>query len=851
MNVVRFDKFFEDDVNAYIRLELCHNNVWKALLWLMSALNSLFMQSMSELIKRRKRLTEPEARFYTLQLAAGIAYLHANLIIHRDLKLGNLFIDNNMTIKIGDFGLATKLTHESERKRTVCGTPNYIAPEILEGKDGHSFEVDIWSTGVIVYAMLVGRPPFECKDMKSTYKKILANSYDYPDNVSVSEGAKRLIGEVLQVRNINFKQLISKMRFFSQTRPQRRLSLAAIRDHSYFNKSNGYTPTWLPPTAMRHPPEACLTAGMPRTVDAAPNHRPQKMGPRDEQPVVTNDENDRHMVNRDRAAPSGAATDGAKAASNVFGDRKVIAEVNTNRSFKVRATAAAGPESNGSSSDQAPPAAPVARSTRSASAVHARPEGLESKMSQAQPLASRVNQQHSAISNLPTGRSSSGRLQQKAAPAVVDKINAQKFEVYSDLPEKKEPTVSAVGASDRQPQQKWAWQQPSVGGRGSSKDTDCPPALPAESKQAQCSSHWASSNRSDSATELKPAWRSAASSVRESTGSNTSTVNASRSKLQDRNRAEGSSSEVGLDTLGLGLAKMNLGRETDLDRKPEAQQAYADDLLIDNAAFEGDLVLNENDVGHGSRRESAGSSCGPSSDNAHSTPAVSGAVSNGRLGAQRPLRTLEAIHDTLSQSFVANPAPDADVGARINPCSLMGEFSNGGSDVWVVRYMDYTSKYGLGFLLNNGCAGVYFNDSTKIILSADGMVFQYFERCRRGCVSTASDGDHNKFTHLLSAHPAELTKKVTLLRHFRDYLLDKKTPDSPPVQEGKGNLVPLNPVKLPDPQPGVQAWTTAARGLDLNLWADMPYLKKWVRTRHAVLLRLSNRSVQVSFFDMR
>lgn len=58
-------------------------------------------------------------------------YLHKQKVIHRDLKLGNLFLNENMEIKLGDFGLATKLEYEGERKKTICGTPNYIAPEIL------------------------------------------------------------------------------------------------------------------------------------------------------------------------------------------------------------------------------------------------------------------------------------------------------------------------------------------------------------------------------------------------------------------------------------------------------------------------------------------------------------------------------------------------------------------------------------------------------------------------------------------------------------------------------------------------------------------------------------------------
>lgn len=87
--------------------------------------------------------------------------MHSNKVIHRDLKLGNLFLNDKMQIKLGDFGLATKLDFEGEKKKTICGTPNYIAPEILEGKTGHSYEVDVWSLGVIIYTLLIGKPPYE------------------------------------------------------------------------------------------------------------------------------------------------------------------------------------------------------------------------------------------------------------------------------------------------------------------------------------------------------------------------------------------------------------------------------------------------------------------------------------------------------------------------------------------------------------------------------------------------------------------------------------------------------------------------------------------------------------------
>lgn len=131
-------------------------------------------------MKRRKRLTEIEVQYYTYQLIVALKYLHQNRVIHRDLKLGNLFLGEKLEIKLGDFGLATRLEFDGEKKRTICGTPNYIAPEILDGKCGHCYEVDIWSLGVIVYTLIIGKPPFETPDVKTTYKKIKAGAYSFP-----------------------------------------------------------------------------------------------------------------------------------------------------------------------------------------------------------------------------------------------------------------------------------------------------------------------------------------------------------------------------------------------------------------------------------------------------------------------------------------------------------------------------------------------------------------------------------------------------------------------------------------------------------------------------------------------
>ncbi|XKL59972.1 hypothetical protein PGB90_000988 [Kerria lacca] len=176
-HIVGFHGFFEDNDFVYVILELCHR------------------RSLMELHRRRKALTEPETRYYMKQILDGVLYLHENGIIHRDLKLGNLFLNEDIEVKIGDFGLAARIEYEGQRKKTLCGTPNYIAPEILN-KKGHSFEVDVWSIGCIMYTLLVGRPPFETNSLKETYDRIKRCDYRLP--TVVRPAAATLIHQMLQ-----------------------------------------------------------------------------------------------------------------------------------------------------------------------------------------------------------------------------------------------------------------------------------------------------------------------------------------------------------------------------------------------------------------------------------------------------------------------------------------------------------------------------------------------------------------------------------------------------------------------------------------------------------------------------
>ncbi|OMJ68101.1 hypothetical protein SteCoe_34553 [Stentor coeruleus] len=218
-NIVGFEHFFEDSENVYILLELCTN------------------QTMNELLRRRKRLTELEVQCYLSQVISALSYLHGHRVIHRDLKLGNFFLSDKMEIKIGDFGLATKLEFDGEKKRTICGTPNYIAPEVLDGKQGHSYEVDIWSLGVVAYTLLVGKPPFETSDVKTTYRRIRMNAYSFPENVPLSEASKNLVTRILV------------------TDPTKRPTLTEILAHEFFNQGNTI-PKTLPPSTLACPPAA-------------------------------------------------------------------------------------------------------------------------------------------------------------------------------------------------------------------------------------------------------------------------------------------------------------------------------------------------------------------------------------------------------------------------------------------------------------------------------------------------------------------------------------------------------------------------------------------------------------------
>uniref|UniRef100_A0A4W4FG27 Serine/threonine-protein kinase PLK n=1 Tax=Electrophorus electricus TaxID=8005 RepID=A0A4W4FG27_ELEEL len=175
-HVVHFYHHFEDKDNIYILLEYCSR------------------RSLAHILKSRKVLTEPEVRYYLKQTVSALKYLHDQEILHRDLKLGNLFVSDSMELKVGDFGLAAKMEPVSNRRKTICGTPNYLSPEVLN-KQGHGWESDVWALGCVMYTMLLGKPPFETNNLKETYRCIREARYALPATISLP--ARQLIVNML------------------------------------------------------------------------------------------------------------------------------------------------------------------------------------------------------------------------------------------------------------------------------------------------------------------------------------------------------------------------------------------------------------------------------------------------------------------------------------------------------------------------------------------------------------------------------------------------------------------------------------------------------------------------------
>ena len=195
-NILRLYGYFYDNTRVFLILEY-------------AALGELYKE-----LQRAKRFSERKSATYIASLARALIYCHKKHVIHRDIKPENLLVGIKGELKIADFGWSVHAPNS--RRQTLCGTLDYLPPEMVEGRD-HDYAVDVWSLGVLAYEFLVGTPPFEAEGHSETYKRILRVYLQFPSYVS--ENAKDLI------RSLLVKE------------PAQRLPLSRLLDHPWIKEN--------------------------------------------------------------------------------------------------------------------------------------------------------------------------------------------------------------------------------------------------------------------------------------------------------------------------------------------------------------------------------------------------------------------------------------------------------------------------------------------------------------------------------------------------------------------------------------------------------------------------------------
>jgi serum/glucocorticoid-regulated kinase 2 len=148
-------------------------------------------------LKAQQRFSEELARFYAAEIALALDCLHRNNIVYRDLKPENVLLDNEGHIRLTDFGLSKDSVSRSQLTHTFCGTPEYLAPEVIQG-EGYGQGVDWWSLGTLLFEMLTGLPPFFNSNLHVMYEKILRAKLVFPTSVPLSADAKSFLQALLE-----------------------------------------------------------------------------------------------------------------------------------------------------------------------------------------------------------------------------------------------------------------------------------------------------------------------------------------------------------------------------------------------------------------------------------------------------------------------------------------------------------------------------------------------------------------------------------------------------------------------------------------------------------------------------
>ncbi|XP_072260640.1 maternal embryonic leucine zipper kinase [Pyxicephalus adspersus] len=188
----------------------------------------------------KDRLSEEEARVFFRQIVSAVAYIHSQGYAHRDLKPENLLIDEDQNLKLIDFGLCAKPKGGMDyHLMTCCGSPAYAAPELIQGKAYIGSEADIWSMGVLMYALMCGYLPFDDDNVMVLYKKIMRGKYDIPR--WLSPGSVLLLSQMLQVD------------------PKKRISVKHLLNHPWLMQGYNCPVEWYSKYPLGYMDEDCIT----------------------------------------------------------------------------------------------------------------------------------------------------------------------------------------------------------------------------------------------------------------------------------------------------------------------------------------------------------------------------------------------------------------------------------------------------------------------------------------------------------------------------------------------------------------------------------------------------------------
>ncbi|XP_064132307.1 aurora kinase A [Loxodonta africana] len=201
-NILRLYGYFHDATRVYLILEY-------------APLGTVYRE-----LQKLSKFDEQRTATYITELADALSYCHSKKVIHRDIKPENLLLGSTGELKIADFGWSVHAP--SSRRTTLCGTLDYLPPEMIEGRM-HDEKVDLWSLGVLCYEFLVGKPPFEASTYQETYNRISRVEFTFPDLVTV--GARDLVSRLLKHN------------------PSQRLTLKEVLEHPWITANSKKPPS--------------------------------------------------------------------------------------------------------------------------------------------------------------------------------------------------------------------------------------------------------------------------------------------------------------------------------------------------------------------------------------------------------------------------------------------------------------------------------------------------------------------------------------------------------------------------------------------------------------------------------